>query len=324
MLDEEKELPFLTGKALRNLKLIEDTFGVTISSRGNKVFIQGEEATVEKVKELINELRKLSLKGHALRPDDIRYAIGNIKAGHEVSIEELYNRGIPVSTKKGRVVPKTSTQAEYLDAIRTHDMVIGIGPAGTGKTYLAMAMAINALLTKQVSRVVLARPAVEAGEKLGYLPGDMVEKVTPYLRPLYDALYDMMTVAEANRCIEQGIIEIAPLAFMRGRTLNDSFVILDEAQNTTSEQMKMYLTRLGFNSKTVVTGDITQIDLPSGRASGLVEAKNILGGIEGIKIVYFSERDVVRHRLVKKIVQAYEKHEKRQQQEGKENSVKEG
>jgi len=278
---------------------------------------------VEKVKELINELREASLKGHALRPEDIRYAISNMKAGLEVSIEELLNRGITVSTRKGPVVPKTSTQAEYLDAIRTHDIVMGIGPAGTGKTYLAMAMAINALLSKQVSRVVLARPAVEAGERLGYLPGGMVEKVTPYLRPLYDALYDMMTVAEANRYIEQGIIEIAPLAFMRGRTLNDSFVILDEAQNTTSEQMKMYLTRLGFNSKTVITGDITQIDLPSGRVSGLVEAKDLLGGIEGIKIVYFTERDVVRHRLVKKIVQAYEKHEKRQHQAGKEKSDKE-
>jgi phosphate starvation-inducible PhoH-like protein len=266
---------------------------------------------VERAKAIINELRELNLKGHTLRPEDISYAIGNIKAGHEVSIEELSNSRIAVSQKKRPVVPKTPTQAEYLEAIRTHDIVIGIGPAGTGKTYLAMAMAINALLTKQVSRVVLARPAVEAGERLGYLPGDMIEKVTPYLRPLYDALYDMMTVAQANRYIEQGIIEIAPLAFMRGRTLNDSFIILDEAQNTTSEQMKMYLTRLGFNSKTVVTGDITQIDLPTGRSSGLVEAKNILGAIEGIKIVYFSEKDVVRHRLVKKIVRAYDKYERK-------------
>ncbi|MEJ2324858.1 MAG: PhoH family protein [Nitrospirota bacterium] len=297
---------------------------MTISSRGNKVFVQGEEATVERAKELINELRGLSRKGHVLKPEDIRYAIGNIKAGHEVSIEELYNRGIRVSTKKGLVVPKTSTQAEYVEAISQHDIVIGIGPAGTGKPYLAMAMAVNALLTKQVSRVVLARPAVEAGERLGYLPGDVVEKVTPYLRPLYDALYDMMAPSEANRYIEQGIIEIAPLAFMRGRTLNDSFVILDEAQNTTSEQMKMYLTRLGFKSKTVVTGDITQIDLPMGKMSGLVEAKNLLGGIEGIKIVYFSERDVVRHRLVKKIVQAYEKHERKQQQARKEKPDKKG
>jgi len=296
---------------LRNFKLIEDTFGVIISSRGNKVFIQGDEPTVERTKEIINELRELNLKGHALRAEDITYAIDNIKAGHEVSIEELSNSRIKVSPKKSPVVPKTRTQAEYLDAIRTHDIVMGIGPAGTGKTYLAMAMAVNALMAKQVSRVVLARPAVEAGERLGYLPGDMIEKVTPYLRPLYDALYDMMPVAQANGFIEQGVIEIAPLAFMRGRTLNDSFIILDEAQNTTSEQMKMYLTRLGFNSKTVVTGDITQIDLPSGRKSGLVEAHKILGAIEGIKIVYFSEKDVVRHRLVKKIVQAYEKHERK-------------
>jgi phosphate starvation-inducible PhoH-like protein len=284
---------------------------VIISARGNKVFIQGDEPTVERTKEIINELRELNLKGHTLRPEDISYAIGNIKAGHEVSIEELSNSRISVSPKKSPVVPKTKTQAEYLEAISTHDIVIGIGPAGTGKTYLAMAMAINAFLSKQVSRVVLARPAVEAGERLGYLPGDMIEKVTPYLRPLYDALYDMMPVAQANRFIEQGVIEIAPLAFMRGRTLNDSFIILDEAQNTTSEQMKMYLTRLGFNSKTVVTGDITQIDLPTGRTSGLVEANKILGAIEGIKIVYFSEKDVVRHRLVKKIVQAYEKYERK-------------
>ncbi len=282
-----------------------------ISSRGNKVFIQGEDATVERARDLINELRGLSLKGQSLRPEDIRYAIQSLKAGHEVSIEELSNRRIEVSPKKSPVVPKTPTQAEYIGAIHTHDIVIGIGPAGTGKTYLAMAMAVNALLTKQVSRVVLARPAVEAGEKLGFLPGDIYEKVTPYLRPLYDALYDMMTVAQANRYIEQGVIEIAPLAFMRGRTLNDSFIILDEAQNTTTEQMKMYLTRLGFNSKTVVTGDITQIDLPTGRLSGLVEAKKIIGAIEGIKIVYFSEKDVVRHRLVKKIVRAYEKHERK-------------
>jgi phosphate starvation-inducible PhoH-like protein len=296
---------------MKNLKLIEDTLGVIISSRGNKVFIQGDEPTVERTKEIINELRELNIKGHTLRPEDISYAIDNIKAGHEVSIEELSNSRIVVSPKKSPVVPKTPTQAEYLDAIGKHDIVIGIGPAGTGKTYLAMAMAIHALLSKQVSRVVLARPAVEAGERLGYLPGDMIEKVTPYLRPLYDALYDMMPVAQANRFIEQGVIEIAPLAFMRGRTLNDSFIILDEAQNTTSEQMKMYLTRLGFNSKTVVTGDITQIDLPTGRKSGLVEANKILGAIEGIKIVYFSEKDVVRHRLVKKIVQAYEKYERK-------------
>ena len=195
--------------------------------------------------------------------------------------------------------------------MRNYDIVIGIGPAGTGKTYLAMAMAINALLKKQVSRIVLARPAVEAGEKLGFLPGDMYEKVNPYLRPLYDALFDMIEAEKASKFIERGIIEIAPLAFMRGRTLNDSFIILDEAQNTTSEQMKMYLTRLGFNSKTVITGDITQIDLPPGKLSGLIEAEKILNDIEGIKVIYFSEKDVVRHKLVQEIVRAYERYEKR-------------
>lgn len=195
--------------------------------------------------------------------------------------------------------------------MRNYDIVIGIGPAGTGKTYLAMAMAINALLKKQVSRIVLARPAVEAGEKLGFLPGDMYEKVNPYLRPLYDALFDMIEAEKASKFIERGIIEIAPLAFMRGRTLNDSFIILDEAQNTTSEQMKMYLTRLGFNSKTVITGDITQIDLPTGKLSGLIEAEKILNDIEGIKVIYFSEKDVVRHKLVQEIVKAYERYEKR-------------
>lgn len=214
-------------------------------------------------------------------------------------------------------MPKTDVQRQYIDAIKQFDIVIGIGPAGTGKTYLAMAMAVNALLKKEVSRLVLARPAVEAGERLGFLPGDMYEKVSPYLRPLYDALFDMMEVERASRLIEQGIIEIAPLAFMRGRTLNDSFIILDEAQNTTSEQMKMYLTRLGFNSKTVITGDITQIDLPSGRMSGLVEAEKILADIEGIKVVYFTEKDVVRHRLVQEIVKAYDRYEKRRKENPK-------
>ncbi len=202
-------------------------------------------------------------------------------------------------------------QGQYIEAMRNYDIVIGIGPAGTGKTYLAMAMAINALLKKQVSRIVLARPAVEAGEKLGFLPGDMYEKVNPYLRPLYDALFDMIEAEKAGKFIERGVIEIAPLAFMRGRTLNDSFIILDEAQNTTSEQMKMYLTRLGFNSKTVITGDITQIDLPTGKLSGLIEAEKILNDIEGIKVIYFSEKDVVRHKLVQEIVKAYERYEKR-------------
>jgi phosphate starvation-inducible PhoH-like protein len=223
----------------------------------------------------------------------------------------LFLNNIPVSSKKRFIIPKTETQRQYIEAIRNYDIVIGIGPAGTGKTYLAMAMAINALLKKQISRIVLARPAVEAGEKLGFLPGDISEKFNPYLRPLYDALLDMMEAEKAAKLIERGVIEIAPLAFMRGRTLNDSFIILDEAQNTTTEQMKMYLTRLGYNSKTVITGDITQIDLPHGKASGLIEAEKILSGVEGIKFVYFSERDVVRHKLVQAIVKAYERYEKR-------------
>lgn len=218
---------------------------------------------------------------------------------------------MPVSSKRRFIIPKTDTQKRYLDAIREHDIVFGIGPAGTGKTYLAMAMAVNAFLKKQVSRIVLARPAIEAGEKLGFLPGDIQEKVNPYLRPLYDALYDMMEAEKSLKMIDRGVIEIAPLAFMRGRTLNDAFVILDEAQNTTTEQMKMFLTRLGFNSKAVITGDVTQIDLPSGRPSGLVEVIRILDGIEGITFINFSERDVVRHKLVQEIVKAYERHENR-------------
>ena len=218
---------------------------------------------------------------------------------------------IPVSSKRRFIIPKTATQKKYLDSIKKNDIVIGVGPAGTGKTYLAMAMAINAFLKKQVSRIVLARPAIEAGEKLGFLPGDILEKVNPYLRPLYDALFDMIETEKASKLMERGVIEIAPLAFMRGRTLNDSFIILDEAQNTTTEQMKMFLTRLGFNSKAVITGDVTQIDLPAGRTSGLIEIIKILEGIEGIDFVFFTEKDVVRHRLVQSIVKAYERYEKR-------------
>ncbi len=246
-----------------------------------------------------------------LTPEDIRHLIRSSSEGAELSLKEVFLDHIPVASKRRFIIPKTATQKSYVDAIRKHDIVIGIGPAGTGKTYLAMAMAISAFLNKQVSRIVLARPAIEAGEKLGFLPGDMFEKVNPYLRPLYDALYDMMEAEKASRLIERGVIEIAPLAFMRGRTLNDSFIILDEAQNTTSEQMKMYLTRLGFNSKTVITGDVTQIDLPQGKSSGLVEVMKILEGVEGIRFIFFSEKDVVRHRLVQEIVRAYERYEKR-------------
>jgi phosphate starvation-inducible PhoH-like protein len=253
----------------------------------------------------------LSEEGYLLNPEDIRFAVRAISKGGEGSLRDLLTNHIPVSSKKRFIIPKTEVQKQYIDAIKIHDIVIGIGPAGTGKTYLAMAMAINAFLKKEVSRIVLARPAVEAGERLGFLPGDMYEKVNPYLRPLYDALFDMMDPDKVSKLMERGIIEIAPLAFMRGRTLNDSFIILDEAQNTTSEQMKMYLTRLGFSSKTVITGDTTQIDLPAGKTSGLVEVERILEGVEGIKFIYFSEKDVVRHKLVQEIVKAYERHEKR-------------
>lgn len=296
--------------------MIEETLGIVASQRGNKIFLQGADKFVEKAERLIHDIRSINLSGYNLNPEDIRYALRSAASeGEYTSVKDLFLNNIPVSSKKRFIIPKTETQRRYIDAIKNFDIVIGIGPAGTGKTYLAMAMAINAFLKKQISRIVLARPAVEAGEKLGFLPGDIYEKFNPYLRPLYDALLDMMEAEKAGKLIERGIIEIAPLAFMRGRTLNDSFVILDEAQNTTSEQMKMYLTRLGFNSKTVITGDITQIDLPAGRTSGLIEAERILSDIEGIKFIYFSERDVVRHKLVQEIVKAYERYEKRSAEE---------
>jgi phosphate starvation-inducible protein PhoH and related proteins len=291
--------------------LIEETLGIAASFRGNKIFLKGDDEKIKTAEGLIKDLRDLTASGYSLKPEDIRYAIRSISEGSETSLKDLFVNNIPVSSKRRFIIPKTETQKKYLDSIKDHDIVIGVGPAGTGKTYLAMAMAINAFLKKKVSRIVLARPAIEAGERLGFLPGDIFEKVNPYLRPLYDALFDMMETEKATKLIERGVIEIAPLAFMRGRTLNDSFIILDEAQNTTTEQMKMFLTRLGFNSKAVITGDITQIDLPAGRTSGLIEIIKILEGIEGINFVFFSEKDVVRHRLVQSIVKAYERYEKR-------------
>ena len=291
--------------------MIEKTLGIAASFRGNRIFLEGDDQKIKTAEVLIKDLHDLAASGYNLKPEDIRYAIRAISEGNGTSLKELFVNNIPVSSKRRFIIPKTSTQKKYMDSIKENDIVIGIGPAGTGKTYLAMAMAINAFLKKQISRIVLARPAIEAGEKLGFLPGDIFEKVNPYLRPLYDALYDMMENEKAAKLIERGVIEIAPLAFMRGRTLNDSFIILDEAQNTTMEQMKMFLTRLGFNSKAVITGDITQIDLPPGKASGLIEITKILEGIEGIDFVFFSERDVVRHRLVQAIVKAYDKYENR-------------
>ncbi|HMK44715.1 MAG TPA: PhoH family protein [Dissulfurispiraceae bacterium] len=310
-LDEQREYPFLHGGLDKTLRMVEKSLNVSIAVRGNKLLLQGEHENVSRADKLIQEIRAVNRNGYLLKPEDVVYAVKALGEGKEISLTDLFAGSIPVAAKKRFVIPKTETQREYLDSIGKYDIVFGIGPAGTGKTYLAMAMAIHAYLEKQVSRIVLVRPAVEAGEKLGFLPGDIAEKVSPYLRPLYDALFDMMDIDKASKLIERGTIEIAPLAFMRGRTLNDSFIILDEAQNTTSEQMKMYLTRLGFSSKTVITGDVTQIDLPSGRSSGLIEAMRILKDVDDIKIVHFSQNDVVRHRLVQEIVVAYERFEKR-------------
>lgn len=282
-----------------------------MSIRGNKIIIQGkEERDIEEAERIIEEIRVVNREGYIVKPEDIMHSLKFLKEGKAVSIIGLFKGGIPIPSKKRVILPKTETQKLYVEAMLKYDIVFGIGPAGTGKTYLAMAMAIHFLLSRVVSRIVLVRPAVEAGEKLGFLPGAIEEKVSPYLRPLYDALYEMLDIDKASKLIEKGAIEIAPLAFMRGRTLNDAFIILDEAQNTTTEQMKMYLTRLGFGSKTVITGDVTQIDLPPQKTSGLVEALRILRDIEGIKIVHFTEKDVVRHRLVQEIIKAYEKHER--------------
>jgi len=310
----QRGLAFLYGSLSRGFKYFEEDLKVVAGARGNSVFLQGDQEAVDAAAALVRDLLDINEQGYMLTLEDVRYSLRSILGGSDVSVKELFLNTVPVSSKKKFITPKNVHQRQYIEAIKQNDIVVGIGPAGTGKTYIAMAMAINALMRKQVGRIILARPAVEAGERLGFLPGDMIEKVNPYLRPLYDALYDMMEADKANRLIDKGVIEIAPLAFMRGRTLNDSFIILDEAQNTTPEQMKMYLTRLGFNSKTVVTGDVTQIDLPSGASSGLVTIEKILKGIPGIEFVYFSKRDVVRHRLVQEIIKAYEIHEKRHEE----------
>ncbi len=267
----------------------------------------GQPHDTARVAQLVEQLAALMGEGHALSARDVQTATQLMAADGTVDLRDHFLKGGQLrQAGKRRITAKSANQRRYLDAIDEYDIVFGIGPAGTGKTYLAMAQAVNYLLAKKVSRIILARPAVEAGEKLGFLPGDLQEKVNPYLRPLYDALYDMMEMEKAERMLERGTIEVAPIAFMRGRTLNDAFVILDEAQNTTSEQMKMFLTRLGFGSKAVVTGDITQVDLPPGRTSGLIEAMDVVGKVEGIEFVYFDERDVVRHKLVQAIVKAYE------------------
>jgi len=308
-------LSSLCGQGNANLRIIEAALQVKLNLRGDSITLVGDESAVYLGRRVLEELYTLIEKGYPLYSRDVSHAIEILSGNHRARLHDIFLDSVYVTAKKRVITPKTLAQKEYVDAIRGYDIVFGIGPAGTGKTYLAMAAAIAALSTEAVSRLILVRPAVEAGEKLGFLPGDLVEKVNPYLRPLYDALHDMVDFNRTSKWLERGIIEVAPLAFMRGRTLNDSFVILDEAQNTTSEQMKMFLTRLGISSKAVITGDITQIDLPNGIRSGLVESTEILAGISGLKFVYFTDRDVIRHRLVQDIIKAYEKAEAKQRRQ---------
>ena len=290
-----------------NLRQLESLLNVRIRTQGHELLVEGDASSTAKVARLVEQLGTLIDEGHSISDRDVKTAAQLMAEDAAVDLRDHFLKDGQVRTAgKRRIAAKSANQRRYLEAIDQHDIVFGIGPAGTGKTYLAMAQAVSYLLAKKVSRIILARPAVEAGEKLGFLPGDLQEKVNPYLRPLYDALYDMLDVEKAEKYLERGAIEVAPLAFMRGRTLNDAFVILDEAQNTTTEQMKMFLTRLGFGSKAVVTGDVTQIDLPGGRTSGLVQAMEVVGKIEGISFIYFDERDVVRHKLVQAIVKAYD------------------
>src|SRR5216110_857853 len=298
----------LFGTRDENIRLIESGLSVSTHLLDSFIEIQGEEANVSRAERILEDYAALVREGHVFTNGDLNSYFRVVTEDAEVSLRGLVSSGRQRNFGKKVLAPKTVNQRRYLEAIERNDMVFGIGPAGTGKTYLAVAMAISALVNKQVSRIVLARPAVEAGERLGFLPGTLQEKVDPYLRPLYDALYDLLEAEKVDRYLEKNVIEIAPIAFMRGRTLNDSFIILDEAQNTTSEQMKMFVTRLGFNAKAVITGDITQIDLPNARRSGLLEAVEILKNVQGLSFVYFDESDVVRHHLVQRIIRAYDEH----------------
>ncbi len=303
--DDNGILKQLYGEHNENLKEIENVFGVKIYSRGGKLILKGETEEVQSAERFLHEIYRLISKGYSLDPGDIELA-ARVVIEDKTPLEDVFLDTVCISTRKKVIAPKSLAQKLYIEAMRKNDIVFGIGPAGTGKTYLAMSMAVSAFVNREVNRIILTRPAVEAGEKLGFLPGDLYQKIDPYLRPLFDALHDMMDFEKAARLIEKGVIEIAPLAFMRGRTLNDAFVILDEAQNTTAMQMKMFLTRLGFSSKAVITGDVTQVDLSGGEKSGLLEAEALFRGIEGIAFTYFSKRDVVRHPLVKRIIEAYE------------------
>jgi len=298
----------LFGTRDENLHVLEDGLNITIDMRANSIELEGAARDVARAEQVFSDYDHLQRSGHVFNNGDLNSMLRVLMADPKASLRGLAEAGRQRSFGRRTVQPKSLNQRRYLEAIEKHDMVFGIGPAGTGKTYLAVAMAISALLAKKVNRIILARPAVEAGERLGFLPGTLQDKIDPYLRPLYDALYDMLDPEKVDRYLEKNVIEIAPIAFMRGRTLNDSFVILDEAQNTTSEQMKMFVTRLGFNSKAVITGDVTQIDLPNARRSGLLEAVDILKNVEGLAFVYFDEGDVVRHHLVQRIIRAYDEH----------------
>jgi phosphate starvation-inducible PhoH-like protein len=298
----------LYGPFDEHLRSLETALAVRLKTQGHELIIEGPPDEVTRAEHVLDQLARLLTSGYRFGRGDVKTAAQLLAQNPNVELAEYFLRSNARAAGRKQVAPKSVMQREYLEAIEAHDVVFGVGPAGTGKTYLAMAQAVSYLLAKRVNRIVMARPAVEAGEKLGFLPGDLAEKVNPYLRPLYDALHDMLDAERVERLLERGVIEVAPIAFMRGRTLNDAFVILDEAQNTTSEQMKMFLTRLGFGSKAVITGDVTQIDLPAGRGSGLIEALRIVHDVEGISIVRFDDRDVVRHPLVQRIVKAYEAH----------------
>ncbi len=301
----------LFGTRDENVRVLEDGLNVTINLRSNSIELEGAAKDVARAEQVFTDYESLQRSGYTFNNGDLNSMLRVLTSDPTSTLRGLADAGKQRSFGRRSVQPKSSNQRRYLEAIEKHDMVFGIGPAGTGKTYLAVAMAISALLAKRVNRIILARPAVEAGERLGFLPGTLQDKIDPYLRPLYDALYDMLDPEKVDRYLEKNVIEIAPIAFMRGRTLNDSFVILDEAQNTTSEQMKMFVTRLGFNSKAVITGDVTQIDLPNARRSGLLEAMDVLRTVEGIAFVNFDEHDVVRHHLVQRIVRAYDEHKGR-------------
>ncbi|MEJ2109617.1 MAG: PhoH family protein, partial [Acidobacteriota bacterium] len=308
----DRSLQLLFGPLDENIRFLEKLFGVTIQSRDSSLIIDGEEEDVQALEKILVDFSSLADKGHLITNGDLKSAFRQIAEDTALSLHDFFPKMQLLTPGRRQVTPKSLNQRRYVEAIKDNDIVFGIGPGGTGKTFIAVTMALVSLLEKRISRIVLTRPAVEAGEKLGFLPGDLEEKINPYLRPLYDALYFLLDRDKIQRYMEEGTIEIAPLAFMRGRTLSDSFIILDEAQNTTSEQMKMFLTRIGMRSKAVITGDVTQIDLPFGRNSGLVEARKILSGVDGLAFCYFNEKDVVRHHLVRLIIKAYETHNEKE------------